>query len=90
MAPSLQSPAGPTIADIVGSIGVTMLLAAFALNAFGRLRSDSRWYGALNVVGAGLAGVASALIGYVPFVVLEGTWCVVALARFVRPPSTRA
>lgn len=90
MAPSLQAPAGPTLADVVGSVGVTLLLAAFALNAFGRLRSDSRWYGALNVVGAGLAAVASALIGYLPFVVLESTWCIVALARMVRPARTPA
>jgi hypothetical protein len=87
MAPTLTAPASPTFADLIGSIGVTLLLAAFALNAFGRLRSDSRWYGAMNVVGAGLAAVASALIGYVPFVVLEGTWCFVALVRFVRPPA---
>jgi hypothetical protein len=89
MAPSLQALASPTIADMVGSFGVMLLLAAFALNAFGRLRSDSRWYGALNVVGAGLAAVASTLIGYLPFVVLEGTWCLVALVRFVRPPALR-
>ena len=90
MAPSLQASADPTLADVVGSIGVTLLLAAFVLNAFGRLRSDSRWYGALNVVGAGLAAVASALIGYAPFVVLEGTWCLVALVRIIRPPAAVA
>ncbi|HET6583969.1 MAG TPA: hypothetical protein VFG69_10980 [Nannocystaceae bacterium] len=86
MAPVVPSE-GPTPGDIVGSIGVALLLAAFALNACGRLRSDSRWYGALNVVGAGLATVASWLIGYLPFVVLEGTWCAVALVGLVRPAS---
>jgi hypothetical protein len=88
MAPLLPAPTGPTLADMVGSFGVTLLLAAFALNAFGRMRSDSRWYGALNVVGAGSAAFASAMIGYLPFVVLEGTWCLVALVRLVRPPKT--
>jgi hypothetical protein len=80
---------GPTFADLVGSIGVLLLLAAFALNAFGRLPSDSRWYSLANVVGAGLATVASALIGYLPFVALEGTWCLVALVRLVRRPTVR-
>jgi hypothetical protein len=87
MATAVPEPSGPTLGDIVGSIGVALLLAAFALNAFGRLRSDSRWYGALNAIGAGLATVASWLIGYLPFVVLEGTWCIVALARLVRGPT---
>lgn len=86
---STPTSTGPTIADVIGSIGVLLLLAAFALNAFGRLASDSRWYSLANVVGAGLATVASALIGYLPFVVLEGTWCLVALARLVRPPIAR-
>lgn len=80
---------GPTLADLVGSVGVALLLAAFALNAFGRLPSESRWYSLANVVGAALAAVASALIGYLPFVVLEGTWCLVALVNLVRPPRAR-
>ena len=80
---------GPTFADLVGSIGVALLLAAFVLNAFGRLPSDSRWYSLANVIGAGLAAIASALIGYLPFVVLEGTWCLVALVRLVRRPAVR-
>lgn len=85
--PTLRGFTAGDAGDIIGSIGVALLLAAFALNAFGRLDSDSRWYGALNVVGAALAAIASWLIGYLPFVVLEGTWCAVALVRLARAPT---
>lgn len=79
-----------TAADWVGSVGVTLLLVAFALNNRGALETSSRVYQGMNVVGAGLACSASWLIGYLPFVVLEGAWCVVAvvaLLRPVRPPA---
>jgi len=68
----------------IGSIGVAALLLAFALNGFGFVRHDSPRYQLLNVIGAGLACYASWLIHYVPFVVLEGTWCLVATFGLVR------
>ena len=71
--------------DAIGSLGVAILLLAFALNAFGRLRADARSYHALNFVGATLAGTASWLIGFLPFVVLELIWALVAIAALVRP-----
>ena len=73
-----------TIPDLIGSAGVALLLVAFFLNLFGRLRQDSVAYALLNMVGAGLSCYASFLIGFVPFVVLEGTWCLVAAAGLVR------
>lgn len=75
----------PTPADVIGSIGVTLLLAAFAAQGFGKLRADSRAYAAVNVIGAGLAAIASAMIDYLPFLVLEATWCAVALVQLLRP-----
>ena len=77
---------GPfTLADAVGSLGFSILLLAFFLNLSGRLSRSSRTYAAMNFVGAGLACWASWLIGYPPFVVLEGTWSLVALVALVRP-----
>ena len=37
----------------------------------------------MNFVGAGLACAAAALIPFLPFVVLEGTWSLVALVALV-------
>ncbi len=70
--------------DLIGINGVALLLLAFLLNAFGWLDKSSRVYIMLNLVGAALACFASLIINYLPFVVLEGTWAVVALAAFVK------
>jgi uncharacterized membrane protein required for colicin V production len=69
--------------SIIGSIGVTLLLAAFFLNLFRYISQESRLYVLLNIIGAGLSCYASVLIRYWPFVVLEGCWSLVALAALV-------
>ena len=72
------------VSSWIGSVGVALLLGAFFLNLFGWMKSDSRTYQALNVVGAGIACYASYLIDFLPFVVLEGTWSIVAVSAFIR------
>jgi len=71
-------------ATLAGFVGVAFLLAAFLLNLFKLLRSDGHLYMGLNFVGAGLACYSSYLINFMPFVVLEGVWAVVALAAIAR------
>jgi hypothetical protein len=70
--------------EIIGSIGVALLLIAFFMNLFGMLSSDSRAYQAMNAVGAAVSCYASYLIGFAPFVVLEAIWCLAAVAAIVR------
>lgn len=71
--------------DIIGSIGVFLLLAAYLMNHGGMLDGESRSYQGLNVIGAGLTAYSAYLISFIPpFVVLEGTWMVVSLAGLVR------
>ncbi len=70
--------------EIIGSIGVALLLIAFFMNSFGMLASDSRAYQAMNVVGAAISCYASYLIGFAPFVVLEAIWCAAATAAMLR------
>ena len=74
--------------SIIGSIGVTLLLAAFFLNLFRYITQESRLYVFLNIIGAGLSCYASVLILYWPFVILEGCWCLVALAAFLGKKSS--
>jgi hypothetical protein len=76
-----------TLSEWIGSVGVALLLAAFFLNLFGFLGRTSRAYQSMNAVGAGLSCYASYLIGFVPFVVLEGTWSLVALVALLRRSS---
>ena len=73
-----------TTADWLGSIGVATLLVAFVMNLSGRMERDSSVYQGMNAVGAGLAGIAAAMLPFYPFVVLESVWSLAALAALVR------
>lgn len=71
------------MSTVIGSIGVALLLLAFFLNLFGFLAAGRR-YALMNLIGGALSAYASYLIDYMPFVVLEGTWAVVALIALLR------
>ena len=79
-----------SFATWIGSTGVALLLVAFLANLFKLLRAESRLYSGLNFVGAALACWSSYLIQFMPFVVMEGVWSVVALVGFVRAGDTTA
>jgi hypothetical protein len=70
--------------ELVGTIGVSLLLAAFALNLLKKLTSDSVAYLALNTAGAALACLSSYLIHFWPFVILEGVWMLSSLILLIR------
>jgi hypothetical protein len=71
-----------TFSSIVGTMGVTLLLAAFFLNLFGFI-GRGKLYIFLNIIGAGLSCYASVLIRFWPFVVLEGCWVLVSALGLV-------
>ena len=68
-----------TYIDLIGFIGVLMILIAYFLNLTHRLSPKDLSYILLNLIGAILACLASILMNYMPFVLLEGTWTVVSL-----------
>lgn len=70
--------------DIIGTVGVGLILLAYFLNTFSLVPKDGKLFFAMNIIGAGLACYASVLINYVPFIILEGVWCIVSVAGFVR------
>jgi hypothetical protein len=70
--------------DVVATAGVTLMLLAFVLNLAGRVQANGAVYLWLNLFGGALACAASIMIGYVPFVVLEGAWTLAALAGITR------
>lgn len=74
--------------NIIATVGVTLLLLAFLLNLFGVLPHESRVYQGLNAIGAGLSCYASWVIGFIPFVVLEATWSLVAIVAMARSMRT--
>jgi len=69
--------------DYIGFAGVFILLIAFLLNLSGKIAKDSLSYIIMNVLGAGLACLASWFIHYIPFVILEGIWTCVSLVALV-------
>jgi len=70
--------------EIVGTLGVTLLLIAFALNLANKLSSTSTSYLIMNIIGAGLACLSSYMISFWPFVVLEGVWTLSSLIMLLR------
>ncbi|MCU0531152.1 MAG: hypothetical protein MUE57_09675 [Syntrophales bacterium] len=76
----------------IGSLGVALLLLAFFLSLFKYIAQDGFAYIGMNIAGAGLACWSSWMIAFVPFVVLEAVWCLVAtaaLAKRILPPRMR-
>lgn len=67
-----------TATDSIGFIGVTILLIAYFLNLNNKLQKDSLVYLQMNFIGAGLACLASVLMKYLPFIILEGCWTLVS------------
>lgn len=70
--------------DWIGFTGVSILLIAFFLNLRDVIGKDSLTYILLNIIGAGIACLASVLINYLPFVILEGCWTIVSIFSLVQ------
>ncbi|MBK7552914.1 MAG: hypothetical protein IPI61_15310 [Syntrophaceae bacterium] len=68
----------------IGSLGVVLLFLAFFLNLFKFIAQDGLAYIGLNIAGAGLACLSSWMIAFMPFVVLEAVWCLVAAAALAK------
>ena len=68
-----------SLGEILGSVGVALLLLAFLMNILKKLSQDSLPYILMNTIGAGLACASSVLIHFFPFIILEGAWMLVSL-----------
>jgi hypothetical protein len=69
--------------DLTGTFGVTLLLIAFGLNLLNKITRGGLVYILLNCIGASLACMASILINYTPFVILEGVWTIVSILALI-------
>lgn len=76
--------------DIIGTIGVGLILLAFFLNTTKFIVNNGKLYYAMNIFGAALACYASFLILYTPFVILEGTWTLVSIYGLMKNASGRS
>ena len=73
-----------TYNDIIGLIGVALILVAYFLNTETLIRVNGKLFYVMNTIGAVLACYASYLISYWPFVILEGTWTLVSIYGLMR------
>ena len=76
-----------SVSDWIATTGVGILLLGFGLNLLKIITADSYLYLSLNFVGALLGGIASLLINFVPFVILESVWVVVSLFGIIKKIS---
>lgn len=72
------------IIDLIGFIGVSLILIAYFLNLNNKIETNDVRYILLNLIGAMLACLASVLMEYYPFVLLEGTWTIVSLVALIK------
>lgn len=73
-----------TSADWLGAFGVFLILLAYVLNITNRINIKSKIYVFLNFTGASLACLASILINYIPFIILEAVWALVSLIALIK------
>ena len=67
-----------TSTDLIGFIGVAILLIAYFLNLTNKVKKDDFSYLFMNLIGAGTACLASILLHYLPFIILEASWTLVS------------
>ena len=70
--------------DWLGFIGVAMILLAYILNVTNKVSINDNSFILLNLIGAGIACLASILLNYVPFIILEGVWALISLMSLVK------
>ncbi len=69
--------------DWIGFTGVFMILLAYFLNVTEKIINKDLSYILLNFIGATLACLASVLLKYIPFILLEGAWAIVSLLSLI-------
>jgi hypothetical protein len=75
--------------DWIGFIGVFQILLAYILNVTGKLDKRSLTFILLNFIGASMACLASILMNYLPFIILEGVWAIVSLIALIKNKKWR-
>jgi O-antigen ligase len=73
-----------TLNDLIGTIGVGLILIAYFLNMFSLIKKDGNLYFIINILGAGVACFAAILIHFMPFILLEAAWVIVSLIGLVK------
>jgi hypothetical protein len=70
--------------DVIGWIGSILVIIAYALNIYGKLRSDSPLYSILNVAGSAGLIVNTIYHHAIPSAVVNVIWVGIAMVALIR------
>ena len=70
--------------DWLGFVGVFQILLAYFLNVTGKVTNNSLVFILLNLIGATMACLASILLDYLPFIILEGIWALITVYSLIK------
>ena len=73
-----------SLGEILGSVGVAILLIAFLMNLLKKWLQDSLPYILLNIIGAAISCASSIVIHFWPFIILEATWTIVSIIALIK------
>ncbi len=73
-----------SLGEILGSVGVAILLLAFLMNLLKKWQQDNLRYILLNIIGAALSCASSIVIHFLPFIILEATWTIVSILALIK------
>ena len=73
-----------SLTDLIGTIGVGLILLAYFLNMFSLIKKEGNLYFIINILGAGVACFAAVLIHFMPFILLEAAWVIVSLVGLLK------
>jgi hypothetical protein len=76
--------------DIIGTIGVGVIVVTYFLLKLGRVKSDELIYSLLNGVGAALILISLYFDFNLPSVVVEAFWLVISVFGIIKYPIARA
>jgi hypothetical protein len=74
--------------DWIGFIGVFQILLAYILNLLGKLKKEDLLFILLNLIGASMACLASILMQYLPFILLEGICTIASFLTLLKIKKT--
>ena len=72
------------LVDWLGALGVFQILLAYLLNLSQKVKTSDWSFILLNTIGAVMACLASVLLEYWPFIILEGVWMLVSIISFFK------
>ena len=70
--------------DVIGWVGYLEVIAAYGLNSFQKIRSDSLLFQVLNFTGGGFLIINTVYYGAYPSAFINVVWVLIALPALVR------